>query len=234
MKFPVFSQLAGNSLSRDEFARDSLLQRRVTNEPSRFGHIACGDSALEEARFESLPPVRLDRVARPIPSSYSGNAKMPIVFAPKLCSERRKLPVLGEHAKAGRPSPCVRCGGSYWTDPTRARGRPARGSLSPPRRRAQTSGAAQSGAFQDAAVGHLRRRVTEDGDGHGTRSSYFVRADWHLAAIADSVASLRTLAQRSVGYGAIWRPRMERSGHNPRCRLRPMPARLRRHSTAAT
>ena len=142
----------------------------------------------------SLPPVRLDRVARPIPSSYSGNAKMPIVFAPKLCSERRKLPVLGEHAKAGRPSPCVRCGGSYWTDPTRARGRPARGSLSPPRRRAQTSGAAQSGAFQDAAVGHLRRRVTEDGDGHGTRSSYFVRADWHLAAIADSVASVHDLA----------------------------------------
>ena len=32
MKFPVFSQLAGNSGSRDEFARDCPLQRRVSNE----------------------------------------------------------------------------------------------------------------------------------------------------------------------------------------------------------
>jgi hypothetical protein len=30
MKFPVFSQLAGNF--RDEFARDCLLQQRVSNE----------------------------------------------------------------------------------------------------------------------------------------------------------------------------------------------------------
>jgi hypothetical protein len=33
MKFPVFSQLAGNLGSRDGFARDSLLQRRVRLSP---------------------------------------------------------------------------------------------------------------------------------------------------------------------------------------------------------
>jgi hypothetical protein len=32
MKFPVFSQLAGNSGSRDEFARDCPIQRRVGSE----------------------------------------------------------------------------------------------------------------------------------------------------------------------------------------------------------
>ena len=34
MKFPVFSLLAGNLGSRDGFARDCLLQRRVQCEPS--------------------------------------------------------------------------------------------------------------------------------------------------------------------------------------------------------
>jgi hypothetical protein len=33
MKFPVFSQLSGYFDFRDEFARDSLLQRRVLCEP---------------------------------------------------------------------------------------------------------------------------------------------------------------------------------------------------------
>src|SRR6516165_3036138 len=37
----------------------------------------------------SLPPVRLGRVARPMPSSYSRNAEMPIVIVPELSSERR-------------------------------------------------------------------------------------------------------------------------------------------------
>jgi hypothetical protein len=36
-----------------------------------------------------LPPVLSDRVARPVPSSYSGNTKMPIVLAPRLSSEGR-------------------------------------------------------------------------------------------------------------------------------------------------
>jgi hypothetical protein len=35
MNFPVFSQLAGNSNVRDEFAPDCFLQRRVTCELTR-------------------------------------------------------------------------------------------------------------------------------------------------------------------------------------------------------
>src|SRR6516162_5875371 len=71
------------------------------------------------------------------------------------------------------------------------------------RRRAQTSRAAQSSAFQDAAVGHVRRRVTEDRDGQGTEVHTSCGQSWHLAAIA---------------------AQMKRCGHNRRCGFRPMPA----------
>jgi len=43
---------------------------------------------------------------------------MPIVFAPKLFSERRKLPVLGEQGQSGPAKSVPTLRRQYWTDPT--------------------------------------------------------------------------------------------------------------------
>src|ERR1700731_3097231 len=57
MKFPVFSLLAGNLGSRDGFARDCLLQRRVTCEPElHFSRHRPALLWIRRAREKRLPP----------------------------------------------------------------------------------------------------------------------------------------------------------------------------------
>ena len=74
---------------RDHVGQYTAVFRRLVGRCRRCRREGDAQASRPERWCHRFPPVPLDRVARPVPSSYSGNTKMPIVLASRLSSEAR-------------------------------------------------------------------------------------------------------------------------------------------------
>src|SRR5262252_724462 len=69
---------------RDHVGQYTAIFPRLVGHRRRSGRKGNAKGGRPEPWCHRLPPVRLGRVARPIPPSYSENTKMPIVFVLRL------------------------------------------------------------------------------------------------------------------------------------------------------